>query len=123
MLDKYIVEEGNKRNIMVYDCDAPRGEFTLRLAALLCCVARRNKPQGHIEAVYVPEEIEYDESLTTGGIYIIPDKRLNIGGELHTYFVEELDGTFPRSSNDGDGADRYLCVAVAPNVTLFGSIP
>lgn len=127
MLDKYIVEEGYNRNILVYDCDAFFGEFTLRLAALLRCVARRNQPRGHIEAVYIPEEIQYDESLTTGGLYIIPDKRLNLDGELLKHFFD-LGGVLAASRVDPDDItrrtkDRYLCVGVSPTTTILGSIP
>ena len=115
MLDKYIVAEGYERNILVFDGDANPGELTTRLIPLLMDVAWRNEPRGRIEAVYVPEEVEFDPDCngTYCGAYIIPDKRLNKDGELFKHF-QEIGGRLMTG-------DKYLAVGVGPGLVLLGS--
>jgi len=134
MLDKYVVKDGADQNILVFDGDQKPGDgiFTDRHAALLRTVARYNR-LGDIEAIYVPEEIEVEgENGNACGMYIIPDKRLNLGGELLKYYLEETGhGTTlfirnPRRTPADPPAsvDRYLVVAIGqPNTVLLGSVP
>jgi len=121
MLNKFIVEEGYKRNIIVFDAEATPGVFGSRLAALLRTVAHRNVPRGHLEAVYVPEEITVDdEDGALCGLYIIPDKRLNKGGELLEHF-KKIGGSTAASLNSK--VDEYLVVGVGQNIVMLGSMP
>jgi hypothetical protein len=97
---KDLIDISIKRNMCVYDSDAPSGQFTERLIHLLHTVMLRNSDdkKGRLTDIIISSEgyIDYIQLHVDMKVNFHPVKEMGVGQELEKY-LKEVNGTYPCS--------------------------